>query len=291
MQTVVPNLPRWSTESGQTVDLPQVTSLEQYQALYNHPLNGALKDQFTQRVQGRTTLIDVNYEGELDSAEVQKLVDQVRDLDKPAGVTAQVGGGPAILHDLLNTLGRYIPYGLVALGLTLFVLLFLLSRSMVVPLQAIVLSTLSLGAAFGALVWVFQDGHWADAFNLTPTGGIDATMPVLIFAVAFGLSVDYSVFLYSRIREEYDRNGHNNEQAVLTGLQKTGSIITSAAILLFIVVAAFATGRIPLMQQVGVGLALTVLIDAFVIRMVLVPSLMRILNHANWWAPKFLRKQ
>ena len=270
------------------VDLPGVGSPQMYQALYAHPLSGVLKDQFEERVSGRTTLIDVNYKGDLDAAATQTLVDQVRGLARPDGVTVQVGGGPAVLHDLLATLRHYIPYGLVALGLTLFVLLFLLSRSVVIPLQAMVLSTLSLGAAFGSLVWVFQDGHWASLFNLTPTGSIDATMPVLIFAVAFGLSVDYSVFLYSRIREEYDRS-HDNEEAVLTGLQKTGSIITSAAILLFIVVAAFATGRIPLMQEIGTGLALTVLIDAFVIRMVLVPSLMRILNHANWWAPKFLR--
>lgn len=273
------------------VDLPHVSTLPQYQALYSQPLTGALKTEFGQRVNDKTTLIDVNYKGSLDASATQQLVDQIRQLAKPEGVSVQVGGGPAVLHDLLQTLGRYIPYGLIALALTLFVLLFMLSRSVVIPLQAIVLSTLSLGAAFGALVWMFQDGHWVRAFNLTPTGSIDATMPVLIFAVAFGLSVDYSVFLYSRIREEYDRNGHDNQAAVLTGLQKTGSIITSAAILLFVVVAAFATGRIPIMQQVGVGLAFTVLVDAFVIRMVLVPSLMRILNHANWWAPKFLRRE
>lgn len=278
------------TGTASIVDLPRVSSVQQYQALYAQPLHNALKDQFDQRVNGNTTLIDVNYKGDLDASATQQLVDQVRSLARPSGVSVQVGGGPAILHDLLQTLGRYIPYGLIALAVTLFVLLFLLSRSVIIPLQAIVLSTLSLGAAFGALVWMFQDGHWVGALHLTQTGSIDATMPVLIFAVAFGLSVDYSVFLYSRIREEYDRNGHDNQAAVLMGLQKTGSIITSAAILLFVVVAAFATGRIPIMQQVGAGLALTVLIDAFVIRMVLVPSLMRILNHANWWAPKFLRR-
>ena len=275
------------SSTASIVDLPGVISLEQYQALYNHPLQGVLKEQFDQRVNGKTTLIEVNYRSEPDTAASQELVEQVRNLQPPEHASIQVGGGPAVLHDLLATLGRYIPYGLLALGLTLFVLLFWLSRSVVIPLQAIVLSALSLCAAFGSLVWVFQDGHWASIFNLTPTGSIDATMPVLIFAVAFGLSVDYSVFLYSRIREEYDRSG-DNTQSVLIGLQKTGTIITSAAVLLFIVVAAFATGRIPLMQQVGVGLALTVLIDAFVIRMVLVPALMSILGHANWWRPKFL---
>ncbi len=270
------------------VDLPGPNSAMQYQMLYAHETPEQVSKLLEQRVSGNTTLIDINYKGDLDSDATQKLVNQVRDLPRPDGITIQVGGGPAILHDLLATIGRYIPYGLVALAFTLFVLLFWLSRSVVIPLQAITLSTLSLGAAFGALVWVFQDGHWASLFNLTPTGSIDATMPVLIFAVAFGLSVDYSVFLYSRIREEYDRNGGDNSKAVILGLQKTGSIITSAAILLFIVVAAFAAGRIPLMQQVGVGLALTVLIDAFIIRMMVVPALMSLLGHANWWRPKFL---
>lgn len=270
------------------VDLPGAESAAAYQMLYSRVPTGPIAEQFEHRVSGNTTLIDINYRGEMDADQTQRLVEDVRALAVPSGVEAQVGGGPAILHDLLETIGRYIPYGLLALGLTLFILLFWLSKSVVIPLQAIALSTLSLCAAFGALVWVFQDGHWANWFNLTPTGSIDATMPVLIFAVAFGLSVDYSVFLYSRIREEYDRNGGDNAKAVLMGLQKTGSIITSAALLLFIVVAAFATGRIPIMQQVGVGLALTVLIDAFVIRMVLVPALMSILNHANWWRPRFL---
>ena len=277
------------TSTASIVDIPGVSSKEQYQIMYNYTLNPRVAEVYSQRVHDRTTLIDVNYGGAADADQTQQLVEKLRQLPQPSGVHAQVGGGPAILHDLLRTLGRYIPYALIALAVTLFVLLFLLSRSVVIPLQAIVLSTLSLGAAFGALVWVFQDGHWVNVLHVTPTGSLDATMPVLIFAVAFGLSVDYSVFLYSRIREVYDSNGGDNQAAVLVGLQKTGSIITSAAVLLFVVVAAFATGKIPIMQQVGVGLALTVLIDAFVIRMILVPALMRILNHVNWWAPKFLR--
>lgn len=279
------------TSTLSIVDIPNVTTKEQYRTMYGYPLNSRVAELYDQRVNGTTTLIDVNYGGAADADQTQKLVEKLRNLQKPDGVDIKIGGGPAILHDLLVTLGAYIPAALVALAATLFVLLFLLSRSVVIPLQAIVLSTLSLGAAFGALVWVFQDGHWTGLLHVTPTGSLDATMPVLIFAVAFGLSVDYSVFLYSRIREEYDANGGNNAAAVLVGLQKTGSIITSAAVLLFIVVAAFATGKIPIMQQVGVGLALTVMIDAFVIRMILVPALMRILNHSNWWAPKFLRRK
>ncbi|HWZ65473.1 MAG TPA: MMPL family transporter [Patescibacteria group bacterium] len=277
------------TGTSSIIDLHGAVSVRQYQAIYAMP-NLRTQEELSQRVNGNTTLIDVKYKGNLDAPEIQQLVEQLRSLPTPSGVQVKTGGGPAILHDLLATLKHYIPYGLLALGTALFLLLFLLSRSFIIPLQAIVLSILSLGAAFGALVWVFQDGHWANVFDLTPTGSIDATMPVLIFAIAFGLSVDYSVFLYSRIKEQYDSNGGDNKDAVLTGLQKTGSIITSAAALLFVVVSAFATGRIPLMQQIGVGLALTVLIDAFIIRMVLVPALMSILGRANWWAPKIFRR-
>lgn len=279
------------TGTQSIVDVPGVAAKEQYRTMYSYPLNSRVAAVYDQRVQDTTTMIDVNYSGAADAEQTQRLVEKLRELQKPEGVDIKVGGGPAILHDLLSTLGAYIPFALVALVVTLFVLLYLLSGSVVIPLQAIALSALSLAAAFGALVWLFQDGHWANVLHVTPTGSIDATMPVLIFAVAFGLSVDYSVFLYSRIREEYNTNGGDNTAAVLVGLQKTGSIITSAALLLFIVVAAFAAGKIPIMQQVGVGLALTVLIDAFVIRMILVPALMRILGHANWWAPAFLKRK
>lgn len=279
------------TSTVSIVDVPHVTAKEQYRVMYSYPLNPRVSALYEQRVQGTTTMIDVNYSGAADAEQTQRLVEKLRNLPKPENIDVKVGGGPAILHDLLVTLGTYIPFALAALVVTLFVLLFMLSGSVIIPLQAIALSALSLGAAFGALVWVFQDGHLANILHVTPTGSLDATMPVLIFAVAFGLSVDYSVFLYSRIREEYNSNGGDNAAAVLVGLQKTGSIITSAAVLLFIVVAAFAMGKIPIMQQVGIGLALTVLIDAFVIRMILVPALMRILNHANWWAPTFLRRK
>jgi uncharacterized membrane protein YdfJ with MMPL/SSD domain len=168
-------------------------------------------------------------------------------------------------------------------------LLFLILGSIVIPLKAMIQNALSLGTSFGALVWIFQDGHWADWLHMNVMGTIDATQPVLIFAVAFGLSMDYSVFLYGRIKEEYDKTGNNNT-ALLAGLQKTGGIITSAAVLLFVVVAAFATSRISVMQQIGVGLGVAILVDAFIVRMVLVPAVMTLLGRANWWAPRWLKR-
>jgi uncharacterized membrane protein YdfJ with MMPL/SSD domain len=159
----------------------------------------------------------------------------------------------------------------------------------VIPVTAVIMNILSLSASFGALVWVFQDGHLANALNFTPQGSIDATQPILIFAIAFGLSMDYAVFLLSRIKEQYDKTG-DTDKAITLGVGKTASIITSAALLLIVVIAAFASGEIPLMKQIGVGLGLAIFMDAVVIRMLLVPASMHLLGKYNWWAPAPLKR-
>lgn len=146
------------------------------------------------------------------------------------------------------------------------------------------MNVLSLSASFGAMVWIFQDGNLSGLLDFTPAGFLDATNPVLLFAVLFGLSMDYEVFLLSRIREEYDRTG-DNSQAVALGLQRTGGIITSAALLLIIVVGAFATSGIVFVKMIGIGLVIAIAIDATVVRALLVPATMRLLGRANWWAP------
>jgi RND superfamily putative drug exporter len=168
--------------------------------------------------------------------------------------------------------------------LSIFVLLFLMTKSLIIPLKAIILNILSLSATFGGLVWIFQDGHLQNLLHFPLIGSIDATQPVLIFAIAFGLSMDYEVFLLSRIKEHYDQTG-DNRQAVSSGLQRTGWLITSAALLLAIVLAAFGSSKIILIQEIGLGLAIAVLIDATLIRMLLVPATMRLLDKLNWWAP------
>jgi len=160
--------------------------------------------------------------------------------------------------------------------------------SVVVPVQALIANILSLSATFGILVWVFQMGHLSKILGFTSVGSIDATQPVLIFGIAFGLSMDYSVFLLSRIKEQYDLSGDPGESIAL-GLQKTGTIITSAAILFIVVVSAFATSAIPLIKQIGLGLGLAVFIDAFFVRMLLVPAMMYLFGHATWWAPKWIK--
>jgi uncharacterized membrane protein YdfJ with MMPL/SSD domain len=164
------------------------------------------------------------------------------------------------------------------------VLLFLMTGSLVVPLKAIVMGALSLGATFGALVWVFQDGHLSGLLGFDPTGYVDITVPVLVFVFGFGLSMDYEMFLLSRIKETWDETG-DNDRAVAVGLQQTGRIVTAAAVLITVVLLGFASGDLLTIKQVGIALALAVVLDATVVRMLLVPATMRLLGRWNWWAP------
>jgi RND superfamily putative drug exporter len=222
------------------------------------------------------------------SPESQHLVRSIRDMNSPGRLQATVGGRTAELIDFVDSLEKTVPVAIGLIVVVMFVLLFLMLGSVVVPLTAVALNTLSLSASFGALVWIFQDGHLSNLLGFTPLGSIDGTMPVLIFATAFGLSMDYEVFLLSRIKEQYDRT-HDTTQAVATGVQKTGAIITSAALLLVVVISAFAMGEVLFMKQVGVGLGLAILVDATLVRMLLVPAAMRLLGRYNWWAPRPLK--
>ncbi len=161
--------------------------------------------------------------------------------------------------------------------------------SILVPIKALILNVLSLSATFGALVWIFQDGHFSGVLDFTPTGTLPASIPLLLFCLAFGLSMDYEVFLLSRIKEEHDRTG-DNARSVAIGLERTGRIVTAAAVLISVVFIAFATSGVSFIKIFGVGLAIAVLMDAFVIRATLVPAFMRIAGEANWWAPMWMRR-
>jgi uncharacterized membrane protein YdfJ with MMPL/SSD domain len=190
--------------------------------------------------------------------------------------------------DLFSNLRAPLPFALLVIALAIFVLLFLMTGSVIMPLKAIGLNILSLSATFGALVWIFQDGHFEQLLAFQSNGSIDGTQTILIFALAFGLSMDYEVFLLSRIKEQFDATG-DNRAAVAIGLQRTGWLISSAALLLAVVLAAFSTSRIIFIQQIGVGLAIAVVMDATLVRGLLVPATMRLLGRWNWWAPAPLR--
>jgi RND superfamily putative drug exporter len=233
---------------------------------------------------GGTTQLLLRHELGEYTPEARELVRQVRATPAPGDAEVLVGGGAADIVDQLDGVGERLPWMIAFTALVTLVVLFLAFGSVLLPFKALIANVLSLTASFGAIVWIFQYGHLADWLDFTPTGTIEASQPVLVFAIAFGLSMDYEVFLLSRVREEWDRTGDNAE-AVASGLQRTGSIITSAALLLIIVVGAFATSGISIIKMVGVGLVIAIAVDAVLVRTLLVPATMRLLGRANWWAP------
>ncbi|MFN8189216.1 MAG: MMPL family transporter [Nocardioidaceae bacterium] len=236
------------------------------------------------RAEAGTAHVVVTSQGEAQERANLDLVTALRDVAPPPGAEVLVGGMSASQVDLLSSVADRLPWVLLYLATTMFVLLFLAFGSVVLPLKAIVMNMLSLSATFGVLVWGFQEGHLAGLLGFTSTGYLEATQPVLIFAMAFGLSMDYEVFLLSRIREEWDLTG-DNSRAVARGLQRTGRIITSAALLIVIVVGAFASSGITFIAMIGVGLTVAILVDATLVRALLVPATMRLLGRWNWWAP------
>jgi putative drug exporter of the RND superfamily len=222
------------------------------------------------------------------SADGEELVSDVRELDSPFAEVL-VGGQSAAQVDSKEVVFERLPWAIGLVAVTTFVVLFMLFGSVLVPIKALVLNFLSLTATFGAMVFIFQDGNGSGLLDFTATGDIAVAMPILMFCIAFGLSMDYEVFLLSRIKEEHDR-GADTVTSVAVGLERTGRIVTAAAVLIAVVFIAFATGQVSFMKMFGIGLTLAVLVDAFLIRSTLVPAFMRLAGDANWWAPGPLRR-
>jgi len=234
-------------------------------------------------------VVDVVPEGTSQGEIATGLVETIRTEAKVSGVPAEVGGTAALTADTREMIGDRIPIAIGVVVAATLVLLFLMTGSVAIPIKAVVMNVLSLGASFGALVWVFQDGNLSGLLGFDPVGSIDLWLPTIIFLFAFGLSMDYEVFLLGRIKEVHDRTG-DNDLSVSTGLQKTGRIITSAAFLIVVVFAGFAAGETLTIKQLGVGLALAVIVDATVVRSLLVPATMKLLGEWNWWAPAPLQR-
>jgi trehalose monomycolate/heme transporter len=238
---------------------------------------------------GPAVRLAVGYRALPDSPQARQIVTSIRALAPPPHATVLVGGQTAMLVDELSSLGGTLPWMALLTALATLVLLFLAFGSVVLPLKAIVMNVLSLSATFGIIVWVFQWGHLSGLLDFTATGTIDPTMPILLLAIVFGLSMDYEVFLLSRIRERYDETG-DNAAAVAAGLQRTGGLITSLALLLVIVVGLFSASGITFLKLLGVGMIVALVVDATIVRILLVPATMRLLGRANWWAPGPLRR-
>jgi RND superfamily putative drug exporter len=225
-----------------------------------------------------------------DSADGRALVDEVRALPAPDGTREVLTAGlSSRSHDFLASFTRAVPWAVaIVVGVTA-VVLFLTFGSVFLPVKAVLMSLLSITASFGALVWIFQDGNLAGVLDFDPSGTIIASTPIIMFAVLFGLSMDYEVFLLSRIRERYLVTG-DNTRAVAEGIGITGGIITGAALIMVAVFGAFALSSVVLIKALGFSMALAVLIDATVVRGILVPAFMRVMGSVNWWAPRWIQR-
>ncbi|MDX3569781.1 MMPL family transporter [Streptomyces sp. ID05-47C] len=238
-------------------------------------------------VKGDAAYFTVQPEGEAVDEVGQRLVGDLRATEAP--FDTKVTGAAAVLVDSKKAIGDQLPLAAAFITVVTLLLVFLLTGSVLIPIQAVLLNALSLTAMFGAVVWVFQDGHLSGLLGFTSSGSIETTLPVLMFCVAFGLSMDYGVFLLSRIKEEYDHTG-DHERSVRLGLQRTGGLITAAAVILAVVMVAIGTSRVTNTKMLGLGIALAVLMDAMVVRSLLVPAIMRLTGKATWWAPGPLRR-
>jgi RND superfamily putative drug exporter len=268
-------------------ELPDVQRVDAASGVYFHGVRLPAPTAYLAQFAGQGgTWYSVVPQGNALSAAGTQLVQTIR--HDPAPFPVLVGGLPAGLADSTAVINQYLPLALFLVAGVTFLLLLFLFRSIFIPIKALALNALSLGAMFGAMVWIFQDGHLSGLLGFTPTGALVDTMPILMFCVAFGLSMDYEVFLVSRMKERRDA-GASNEEAVAGGLQSTGRIITAAALLMSVVFFGLVTSGIAFMKLFAVGLTFAVLLDAFVIRGMLVPAAMKLAGEAAWWAPSWHR--
>jgi uncharacterized membrane protein YdfJ with MMPL/SSD domain/predicted secreted hydrolase len=278
------------------VDVDPRLGLDQYQLLYGDP-NGP-RDRFIALALAATTKDDLTAFTVFtpfgpNRPEGRALVADLRagagPLAAPPGTTVLVGGGAADVTDVVNRVAADFPRTAMFIVVTTYLVLFALLRSAILPIKALAMNTLSIVASFGALVWIFQDGNLSSVLGFQPLGFVETTQPVILFCVLFGLSMDYEVFLLSRMKEVWDRTG-DNEEAVARGLERSGRIVTSAALIVVVVAASFAFADIVLIKALGIGMALAVALDATVVRALLVPATMRLLGKWNWWAPAWARR-
>jgi len=230
------------------------------------------------------------YTGSYPSDPVSKdLLDEIRKTPVGGDMSMLVDGGTAEIVDVVREMYGAFPLAVALVLLATYIVLFLLFHSVFLPLKAIVMNTLSLFASYGALVWVFQDGHLERALRFESLGYVEASLPIIMFCILFGLSMDYEVFLLSRVREEWERTGDNTESVAL-GLQRSGRIISSAALIVVVVAISFVSADVILVKALGFGIALAVFLDATIVRALLVPATMRLMGHWNWWRPRFLER-
>ena len=288
------------------VSIDERITLAQYQLLYDSP-TGAPPDRYVQQLlsvttNGDLTAVTITPAQGPNRPDTRALVAELRAatpdavgagevtaLTPPAGLTTLVGGGAAEIVDVVDTISSEFPRSALVVILATLIILAVLLRSIVLPIKAVFMNTLSILASFGALVWIFQDGNLSALLGFAPLGFVETTIPVILFCVLFGLSMDYEVFLLTRMREIYDRTG-DNAAAVAGGLERSGRIVTSAALIVVVVAGSFVFAEIVLIKALGVGVAIAVALDATIVRALLVPATMRLLGDRNWWAPRWMER-
>jgi RND superfamily putative drug exporter len=274
---------------------PRLTKA-QYQLLYqvpSGPPDRFVASELTATTRDDLTLFTLTTPYGPNADEARTLVGELRatggPLAPPAGTTVLVGGGAADVVDVVDGIGAGFPRTALFIFVSTYLVLFVLLRSAVLPAKALIMNTLSIMAAFGALVWIFQDGNLSAILGFRPLGYVETTQPVILFCVLFGLSMDYEVFLLSRMKEVWDRTSDNAE-AVARGLERSGRIVTSAALIVVVVAGSFAFADIVLIKAIGLGVAISVALDATVVRALLVPATMRLIGDWNWWMPTRLER-
>ena len=274
------------------VDLDPRLSLEDYILMYAVPdavPSPAARQALDALGGGNATLARVTGRAEPLSLESKALVRHVRETEPREGdVTAVTGGLTAGVMDSVSVLYGLFPWAILSVLAVIYLALAALFRSVILPLKAVLMNAMSIFAGYGALVFIFQDGHFEGLLGFESTGQIEATIPILLFFMLFGLSMDYEIFLLTRMKEAYDRTG-DNDSAVVEGLERTGRIITSAAAVIVLVALGFATGDIVIIKALSLGIAIAVALDVSIVRTLLVPALMKLLGDWNWWAPRFMR--
>ncbi len=284
------------TRVDSLVDVDPRLTLAQYQLLYDGP--GGPPDryvalQLASTTKGDLTAVTIYTPYGPNRDEARALVADLRTgaagLAAPAGTSVLVGGGAAEVTDVVSRIGSDFPRTALFIVVATYLVLFALLRSVLLPLKALVMNSLSIVASFGALVWIFQDGNLSAVLGFQPLGFVETSQPVILFCVLFGLSMDYEVFLLTRMKEAWDRTGDNRE-AVARGLERSGRIVTSAALIVVVVAGSFAFADIVLIKALGLGMAIAVALDATVVRALLVPATMRLLGRWNWWMPARLAR-
>ncbi|HYL72428.1 MAG TPA: MMPL family transporter, partial [Candidatus Dormibacteraeota bacterium] len=273
------------------VDGSPPLTLQAYQSLYQQPaatLPEAARTVVHELTGRNIAVIQLSTPFLTTSDQAHTLVRSIRGSDGVAGASVQVTGNSAFDIDFVDYMLQHTPAAIAFVVVTTFLVLLLLLRSLVLPLKAVLMNALSLSAAFGALVWVFEQGHLSSVLGFTP-GALDPTIPVLLFCIVFGLSMDYEVFLLTRMQESYRISG-DNRAAVATGLERSGRLVTGAAAIMACVFLAFALASVVTIKAIGLGMAVAVIVDATLVRAFVVPALMRLLGRVNWWAPRWLRR-